>query len=463
MPQILIGNNHSFVKILFVIPEFPPQYSGGIATYYKALIPAVAAEAHKVDVLVGSAFTEDRPRREENGYGVEFLDVEKRQRAFENYTAYEAVPRLRRTLAAAWALYEQSDGGKGYDVVETTDFGLTFLPWVTADNTPPVLVQLHASDGQVDAHEPKEGQALQGHLTRLMETQGLAHADALQSYGRENAKRWGRRLRREVTYCPPPLSPHFPAETEEVSVSTDAPGFVAARVQYWKGPTVLCEAQSRLGSHAPRIDWAGRDTAYRQSGESMSSYLEDTYPEVWGQRVRPIGEIPPEKVARRQHAADFVVVPSIWDVFNYTAAEAMRTGSVVVCSEGAGVVEFIEHDTNGFRVPAEEPESLAKTIQHAASLSTKEREKIGERGRQTIKRELDPKRIACRRLHEYEKLDSESNKSDSDRTWLEEAVRPGGKFETQPKRPMAFLDQHAISKIGRYLIRRLRNRIFSSS
>ena len=192
------------MRILFVLPEFPPQYGGGIATYYEALIPALSAAGHDVNVLVGSAFTSDHPTRTEEGYTVEFLDANRRERATGEFTAYEAVPALRRTLGAAWALFQQANQGAGYDLVETTDFGLLFLPWVVSEKSPPVLVQLHASSGQVDAREPKEGHALQGHLMRMLEVRGLAGADALQSNGRANARRWGQRLDRDVTYCPPP-------------------------------------------------------------------------------------------------------------------------------------------------------------------------------------------------------------------------------------------------------------------
>lgn len=440
------------MNVLYALPEFPPQYGGGIATYYRALIPAVAAEGHEVDVLVGSAFTENRPCREEDGYNVEFLDPDRRRRAAESYTAYEAVPSLRRTLAAAWALYQQSDGGKGYDVVETTDFGLLFLPWVISNDTPPVLVQLHASDGQVDAHEPKEGQALQGHLTRLLEMQGLSHADGLQSNGRSNAQEWSDRLKREVWYSPPPLRPQMAAGHEVSSEEFQAEGFVAGRIQYWKGPTVLCEAQARLGTEAPRIDWAGRDTDYRSAGSSMSDYLSATYSDVWGDRVRPVGQIPSEDVTKRQAAAEFVVVPSLWDVFNYTAVEAMQAGSVVVCSQGAGAAELITHGEDGFTVPAGDVEALAEVIQTASHLPRKKEHSIARSARETVRKELSPQAIARNREEVYQKtLRREGNTSAP--AWLAEAVEPNGQFEV-PSEPLAFLDELSLRDLGRYVVRR---------
>jgi len=368
------------------------------------------------------------------------------------------MPSLRRTLAAAWALYRQCDGGEGYDVVETTDFGLLFLPWVTANAAPPVLVQLHASNGQVDAHEPKKGKALQGHLTRLLEMQGLAHADGLQSNGRPNAQEWSNRLGREAWYSPPPLRPRT-AASHETPLDIGAEGFVAGRIQYWKGPTVLCEAQAHLGDDAPRIDWAGRDTDFRAAGSSMSDYLDKTYPDVWGERVRPIGEIPPENVAKRQAAAQFVVIPSIWDVFNYTAVEAMQTGSVVVCSEGAGAADLITHCENGFTVPAGDDEALAGAIQEVSRLPEKKRDAVVRAAQQTVQKKLAPQSIAKDREDVYRKVQREEAGA-SPPAWLVEAVRPNGEFEV-PSRPLAFLDELSLRDLSRYVIRRVWRKLTS--
>ncbi len=448
------------MNILFLIPEFPPQYGGGIATYYRTLIPAVAAEGHEVDVLVGSAFTNDRPGPEEEEYTVEFLDVERRRRAFEKFTAYDVVPLLRQTLAAAWALFQQADGGEGYDIVETTDFGLLFLPWVATEAAPPTIVQLHGSEGQIDAREPKVGGALKGHLTRLFEVQGLSRADVLQSHSRENVHRWSQRLGREVGYMPPPLSPRTPIDSATPPPNKEATGFVAGRIQYWKGPTVLCGALAHLESGAPRIDWAGRDMEYGAAGTSMSEYLADTYPDVWGNSVRPISTIPPEDVSRYQRAANFVVVPSIWDVFNYTAVEAMREGTVVICSDGAGASDIIEDGQNGFVSAAEDEKHLAEAIRSVLSLSEGEREEIGQAARETVREELNPCRIAKRRTKTYDEVVGGEMRLKRDTEWLAEAVRPNGRFEIEGP-ALSTLDTVPLRKLGEYLLHRVWKKIRS--
>lgn len=450
------------MEILFVIPEYKED-AGGIATYYTTLIPAIAARGHSVDVLVGSAFTNEQPSWKENGVRVRYLETDRRQKNFERFHAYEAVPSLRRTLAAAWGLFEQADRGAGYDVVEATDFGLLFLPWVAFNDTPPTLVQLHASNGQIDAHEPTEGQALQGHLTRLLELRGLAQAEGLQGNSHMNIEAWETRLDRDVRYCPPPLALIEPSrQGVEVSEgsgngSVVAPGFVAGRVQYWKGPTVLCEAQAQLGNDAPRIDWAGRDMDYRSSDQSMSEYLEREYPDTWRHSVRPIGQIPRREVLYRQAAAEFVVVPSIWDVFNYTTVEAMRAGSVVICSEGAGAADLIEDGENGFRVPAEDPAALAQTIKTVRTLSQDKRECMGAAARKKINEALDPSRIAQRRVETFRDLGRHRG-AGSQAEWLVEAVRPGGRYQV-PSKQLAFLDHLPLRDLTRYVVRRMRRKL----
>jgi len=435
-----------------VLPEFPPHYGGGIATYYDALIPAMAAGGHEVDVLVGSAFTKDHPSSEQQGYRVEFLDEDRRESAFERFDAYEAVPSLRRTLAASYALFEQAEGGQHYDVVETTDFGLLFLPWVVSQDVPPVLVQLHASNGQISARDPKEGEALQGHLTRLFELQGLAHADGLQSCGHPNAQAWSDRLGREVWYSPPPLRQRDASVRETSPVDVESEGFVAGRIQYWKGPTVLCEAQAHLGTDAPPIDWAGRDTNYQSTGTSMADYLRETYPQVWGESIRPIGEIPPESVAQRQAAAEFVVVPSIWDVFNYTAVEAMQAGTAVICSDGAGAAELINHGENGFVFPAEDARALAEMLRTVSHLPEKKGRAVARAAQETVQQKLDPQAVAKDREDTYRNVQKEKS-SKTVSSWLIEAVKPTGKFEV-PSRSLAFLDQLPLRDLARYTIRR---------
>lgn len=192
----------------------------------------------------------------------------------------------------------------------------------------------------------------------------------------------------------------------------------------------------------------------------MTDHLSNAYPQVWEEKVRPIGEIPPQKVAERQAAAEFVVVPSIWDVFNYTAAEAMQTGSVVICSEGAGAADLIDHGENGFVVPAENAEALAEAVKMASELSDERRRTIARAAQTTIQNRLAPQVIAKKREHTYQKTQSEQPDM-SVPSWLAEAVKPTGRFEVSSQ-SLAFLDQLPLRELARYTLQRAWRKLTSS-
>jgi glycogen synthase len=192
----------------------------------------------------------------------------------------------------------------------------------------------------------------------------------------------------------------------------------------------------------------------------MSDYLSETYPAVWGNDVRPVGQIPPKDVKKRQAAAEFVVVPSIWDVFNYTAVEAMRSGSVVVCSEGAGAAELIIHGENGFTVPAGDAEALAEAIQTVSRLPEEKRVVVGRAAEETVRESLAPQAIAKDRVEVYQKTRRREGNT-SVPAWLVEAVKPNGQFEV-PSEPLAFLDELSLRDLGRYVAGRVWKKLTSS-
>lgn len=62
-------------------------------------------------------------------------------------------------------------------------------------------------------------------------------------------------------------------------------------------------------------------------------------------------------------AADFAVVPSHWESFGLSAAEAMASGLAVAASAVGGLTDYIIDRTNGLLVPAQDPAALANAIQ----------------------------------------------------------------------------------------------------
>jgi glycosyltransferase involved in cell wall biosynthesis len=232
------------------------------------------------------------------------------------------------------------------------------------------------------------------------------------------------------------------------SLPEELDGLVVGRLQSWKGPEVLCEALRRLGTAAPKIGWVGADTAFQQPGRRMSEHLVEAFPDVWGRKLVALGRRAPAEAASLQAGARFVVVPSTWDVFNLSAVEAMGYRRVVICSDGAGAAELIRDGINGFRFPAGDAAALADRLAKAIALSESQRNDMGEQAQATVMSELDPVRIADRRMQRYESLAARRD--------ARCAPPIDGLFAANSpvQEPLAFLDRLPLRRIARYTLGR---------
>jgi glycosyltransferase involved in cell wall biosynthesis len=388
------------MKILFVIPEYPPDFGGGIATFYGNLLPALARRGVAVTAIVGSALSGCFRTGEENGVRIIALDRHRAGELAGRFPALALTPDLCRHLGAAWAAWEQANGGIDFDLIECADWGLSFVPWLTRTDSPPVVVRLHASIGQIARYDPQQGFALTDALVQLIEARLLMNANELVTYGEGNRDWWHRHLGRDVARRFPPL--HLPTLSLAAQPLTQH-ALVAGRIQTWKGPRTLCRALDTLGTQAPIVEWIG-NTCPSLNGISTADMLAKEFPAIWGTRILPCPPLPPPLLAVRQSAARFVVVPSDWDVFNYTAAEAMSLGAIVVCSDGAGAAELIRPGVNGFTFPAGDHVALAERVRAVLALSPKDQADISAAARETIASTLSPDEVAAHEIASFPKI-----------------------------------------------------------
>jgi hypothetical protein len=315
-----------------------------------------------------------------------------------------------------------------------------------------VVVQLHGSVGQIDFYDPIAGNDLAGLTARLLETALLGRAEELQSLGEQNAREWSQLLDRPVRQINPGWSAPADARQRVVTgvdvtgvdvtgVDVTGAGIVVGRLQSWKGPQTLCEAAELLGDRAPKVLWVGRDHPYLSLGQSMANHLAQEHRRVWSSYVIPIGERSRDDVAAMQRAARFVVVPSIWDTFNLVAVESMWASKVVICSEGAGAAELIEHGVNGFRFPVADARSLADLLLLVDRMTEEQRAAIGARARRTIETKLDAQTIAAARLARYAEVKAHGSRRRPS-LWgnsafgARRALAPFGFLEGLPLRPL---------------------------
>jgi len=439
------------MHVLIATPEYPPHVGGGLLKFYALIAPALAAHGCRVTVLVANPLVPAFDPYERDGVAVRAVSDSAIREAAERLPHFAAAPMLRRWLGAAAALADVARR-ENADVIEAVDFGLNFLPFAAGEDAGRLVVQMHGSLGQIAAHEsvaPRD--ELDAALAQLAECAALPRAAELQAYSPNNTADWASRLARQVTFIPPT----FPLEPERRPTTTNAPALVVGRVQHWKGPQVVCGAVRELqrrGVECP-LQWVGRDTSTSPEGTSMAEYLGREYPDVWGARIAHLPQQPAERIADLQAAARMVLVPSLWDTFNYTVIEAMAAGKVVICSKGAGASWLIQHGINGFVVDAGNPVSLADALEHAADLSDAELNMMGSLARTTIAGELSIQRTVPARLERYRHVAQASTASGA-ADWLNDLFTPS----SERTAGLDYLDGVALRRVAGYVARRLQHK-----
>lgn len=436
------------MKILFILPEYYPHSGAGISTYYLHYVKALQPFCQKIKVIVGSGYVQGEDTFNKEGVEVEYLKPAIYQRYVSQFSKYDLFPEFRNNIAAAWAMWEQAKQGEGFDIIECTDFGLGFIPWLI-EHHKPVITRLHGSSGQIALHENEELHTFSGHLFQSAELGILPLSDVLLTYSIANQKAWNGLLKTDsVKYIPPVYN--LDLESTENKKRGDF-GLVTARIQKWKGPAELCQAAELMTVNC-RIDWVGRDVAFNNY-LSTKSYLAKTYPSVFNKRVHFLPAKLHSEVSSLQKLAKFGLVPSTWDMFNFTTAEFMSAGTPVICSDGAGSSDLIVHGQNGFKYEAGDVKALANCIEQIQHLGIEAYHKISEATQQTIASLLSAAKLTPENMAIYSSI--ENSKPVLSNRFFDEMYRPS----KQQHHISELLEKQPLKELAKYLVKRAYQKI----
>jgi glycosyltransferase involved in cell wall biosynthesis len=429
------------LKLLFILSEYLPDSGGGIISFYANLLPRLVEHGHEVKVLVASHSTLDRPTRIENGVKVEYLqscfanDAQARCGKFKNDFLCAFLP-------LAWGAYNQTKGGEECDIVEATDWGLLFMPWVVSPRKGKVVVSLHGSNGQLDWYSGSAQRgSFDGGFVRLLETESLRLADRIHANSRSNASFWSGRTGCKVQVIPP----LFDSVAAISSVGKSNNGLVVGRLQSLKGAEVLCQALTQI--KGIQIEWVGKDLPWESGSEMTSRFLAKKYPDVFGKSLCWFPAMPHNEVLQKIANARFLVVASVWEVFNLTVLEAMAAGTPVICSRNAGAEMMIEDGVTGFLFDPAMPEQLAECLKNVAGMSAAERIKMGQMAQDSVKNLLDGEKIIRLLEESYDNVLKSAVPSRHD-PWLGSLLSPMAKPGYIPKPNFV---QRALCKAGQIL------------
>ena len=227
-------------------------------------------------------------------------------------------------------------------------------------------------------------------------------------------------------------------------------GLVTARVQQWKGPVELCGALSKLSStERPVIKWFGRDMPYSDT-ESTVQFLARRFPDIWGISVLPQKPIENNEIIKLQRQAKFGVVPSTWDMFNFTLIEFLAAGTPVICADGAGASGLIEHGINGFKYPAADEDALADCIRQLTRMDEEAYMQMAAAGLETVRQELSVDKIIPQNLQQYD-LVMKNFKPRGVDEYIGGNFRPDDRNYTiesiLDKQPLKLLMQYALKRL----------------
>lgn len=366
---------------LFILPEFYPHSGAGISTFYIQLVPQLVKNFNKIKVIVGSGYFHKNENYVWQGIEVECLKTELYQKYLLQFNHLKPFSDTYRNIAAAWAMYEQANTDiTQYDVIECTDFGHGYVPWVI-NGYKNIIVRLHGSASQIWEYEQSGNNQIESCLDRIIEISCYQHIN-LTTHSVANIKYWQAVLgnQKEIKF----LLPYYQCDIKnEFKGKKEKIGLVLGRLQGWKGPEELVKCLENCNNEI-KIEWYGSEKNHK-SGVSWSTYLSQNYNSVFGKKLIYKGAIPHSEVEQKIQNALFGIVPSSWDMFNFTALEYMSLGTVVVVSKGVGAVSLIENGVNGYVVDMIDSSSFQKTINTVLVLSSIEYQSITNKAKETLK------------------------------------------------------------------------------
>lgn len=449
------------MRLLFILPEVG-GHGGGIRAFYRPLLQRWS-QAHECFVITGTgsvaAMSEERQVMADGTVHIQ-LCAARLDRWRKRFSRYALFPELQSHLAASWALREMAQE-LSPDVVEVCDLGLQFVAWVV-DPPAPYIVQLHGSNGQISLHDPIRGNELESAITRLIEAAALPLAHAVQASAMANQRAWREAAGVQSEQMLPALDvsdrriPWSSDLTQNVTV-TDPVFRVFGRLQRWKGAETMALALRLRAQKATCVEWFGVDMPFEHSNWSTARQLEAAYPDVFGSSLIWKPQVSQSEVYSLQSKALCNVIPSVWDVFNFTVVEAMASGRPVICSRGAGASELIESGVSGLLFDAGDAEGLADALAQVQAMPEFERLRMAESALGVVRHRLDPGRSAQLRIEAYQAAIA---KWHHPRTvlprWVFDAVSP----ETgHPVDPWPVLDGLPLRGLAHYLGQRIKKRI----
>ena len=372
------------MRICYVSRECSPYTGGGIGTYIRNVLPAMAQAGHEV-VLLSDFLGSPQPEQikaELELAGVPVVLPEPLPDDLVNcyyHPYHEYADRVYRTLRRYCMEHP-------VDVIEFPEYRAEGFTCIRAKR---LLGEFEQTTLVVKCHTPtslllqinnQQTRDEQVHHAIYMEDYCVAYADRVTSPSRSLAAYYQDRLQlQEIAPSRYPLAlPELPIEAPAAPRRSIV--FVG-RLEWRKGVDLLIKALTPVLRAQPDLilDCYGGDTFTGPFETSMAEYLKRRcIPPDLADRICLHGTVPYAEVIRRVAGAAVCVFPSRWENWPNVCLEAMSLKIPVVVSCHGGMAEMVEDGRSGFVVDPTNFEQLAERV--CAILADRElARELGER------------------------------------------------------------------------------------
>jgi glycosyltransferase involved in cell wall biosynthesis len=198
-----------------------------------------------------------------------------------------------------------------------------------------------------------------------------------------------------IHVIPNPVAPWVIAQasaTHRTVEHTAAPTILyTGRIDLTKGPLILLEAVDEVARRFPDVEFViagGRHNSI--SADTLDQALQRNQRQS---HVKLLGHLPWQSLPALYQKASVFVMPSYYETFSISCAEAMAFGVPVVATRAGGLPEVVEDGITGILVPIGDPGSLAQAIVTLLGDPTRRME-MGSRGQQRVAERFTAQQVA---------------------------------------------------------------------
>lgn len=400
------------LSIGLIVGAWPPDaFANGVTTYVAGVAEGLRALGHRVTILN----TWKPPGyRGDGAYGVGRPQPSPRlARRAADWLWYRLAPRSWddfRMARGLGARIDRAAAEHGIEVLEMEEaFGIA--GWVRRGARAPLSVRLHGpwflngpALGESGGRAFRTRVAREGRAIRLAASVTAPSLDVLErtrAYYRLPLE--GAEVIPNPTHAVPPAARWRPDACDPKTI------LFVGRFDRHKGGDLIIDAFARVLRQAPdaRLRFVGPDYGLVDDGGrrwDLASFVEDRLPGARASgRVELLGRVPHSRVDAIRREAAVTVVPSRYEVFGLTAAEAMALGVPVVAARVGGIPEVLRDGVDGLLHRPGDAGDLAAGI--LAMLSDPARAaEMGRRAAARCDREFRPVAVAARMAAHFRRI-----------------------------------------------------------